>query len=38
MEFDLIYDGKATLEDLYILNQIGYEFVIENGKVTEIIF
>ena len=36
MELNLIYDGIATLEDLYRLNQIGYEFEINNGKVTGI--
>lgn len=36
MDFSLILTGKATLEDLYILNRFGYEFTIEDGKVTEI--
>lgn len=37
MDVSLILTGKATLEDLYVLNQLGYEFVIEDGKATEII-
>lgn len=34
MELKLIYEGKATLEDLYQLHKLGYEFVVENGGVT----
>lgn len=37
MEPKLIYGGEATLEDMYTLNKLGFEFVIEDGKVTEII-
>lgn len=37
MELELIYEGKATLEDLMQLNGLGFEFVVNNGKVTEII-
>lgn len=37
MQKELIYEGKATLEDLYALNNIGYEFVIERGRVTKIL-
>ena len=37
MELDLIYGGEATLEDLDRLNQLGYEFVIEDGRITEIV-
>lgn len=37
MDVDLIYAGKATLEDLMQLNGLGFEFVVNNGKVTEII-
>lgn len=36
MELDLIYGGQATLEDLYALNKLGFEFVVENGKITKI--
>lgn len=36
MEERLIYEGKATLEDLYTLNQFGFEFVVEDGKITKI--
>lgn len=37
MDESLILKGKATLEDLYALERLGYEFTIEDGKVTEII-
>lgn len=37
MDYELIYSGKATLEDLYELNRLGYTFVIKAGRVTEII-
>lgn len=38
MDFKLIYGGQATLEDLYALNELGYEFTIEDGEVTKIEF
>lgn len=38
MEPNLIYSGQATLEDLYELHdKKGYEFVIEDGAVIEVI-
>ena len=37
MEFDLILSGLATLEELYQLNEFGYEFVISGGNITEIL-
>lgn len=37
MDVELIYSGKATLEDLYTLHGLGYEFVVEAGEITEII-
>ena len=36
MEFDLIYGGQATLEDLIVLNNLGFEFVIEGGAITDV--
>ena len=37
MEVKLIYDGKATLEDLIELNEKkGYEIVIEAGVITHV--
>ena len=36
MEFDLIYGGQATLEDLIVLNNLGFEFVIERGAITDV--
>lgn len=37
MDEKLIFDGQATLEDLYRLNQLGFEFVIENGEITNVL-
>lgn len=37
MEHDLIYGGLATVEELDRLNQLGYEFVIEDGAITQIV-
>ena len=36
MDIKLIFEGKATLEDLYILYGFGYEFVVADGKVTNV--
>jgi hypothetical protein len=38
MEFNLIYGGKATLEDLIVLNDLGFEFVIEGGLITNVLY
>lgn len=35
MDMTLISGGKATLDDLYALHQVGYEFVVEDGAVTK---
>lgn len=37
MDEKLIYDGEATLEDLYRLNQLGFEFVIEDGVIKNVL-
>lgn len=37
MDMDLIYSGKATLEDLCVLYGLGYEFVVEGGAITNVI-
>lgn len=37
MDLNLIFEGKATLEDLVVLNGLGYEFTIEDGMVTDIV-
>lgn len=37
MEPKLIYGGQATLEDLYRLNLLGFEFVVEDGEITEVL-
>ena len=34
MKVDLILQGKATLEDLFALHALGYEFVVEDGRVA----
>lgn len=39
MGIELIYSGQATLEELYVLHdKKGYEFVIEDGVVTNVIY
>ena len=37
MEPELIYCDNATLEDLYILNGLGFEFVVEDGVISNVI-
>ena len=38
MNSELILNGNATLEDLYELNEKkGVEFVVEDGKVTQVL-
>lgn len=34
MDEKLIFEGNVSLEDLLIMHGMGYEFVIDNGKVT----
>lgn len=34
MDIELILNDKATIEDLIVLNGLGYEFLIENGHIT----
>jgi hypothetical protein len=36
MDLNMIFQGKATLEDLMILNELGFEFVIEDGEITSV--
>lgn len=36
MDVSLIYEGKATLEDLYVLHGLGYEFIVEGGEITHV--
>lgn len=38
MDLNLIYGGQATLEDLYVLHELGFEFVVEDGGVTDVIY
>lgn len=37
MDEKLIYGGEATLEDLYRLNQLGFEFVVEDGVIKNVL-
>ena len=37
MELDLIYGGAETLEDLYKLHELGFEFVLEGGVITNVL-
>lgn len=37
MDFSLIYSGAAEVEDILMLHDLGYEFVIEDGRITEVI-
>ena len=37
MDEKLIYGGQATLEDLYELNKLGFEFVVEGGVITNVL-
>lgn len=37
MDTNLIYGGMATLDDLDRLSELGFEFVIEDGRVVEIV-
>ena len=37
MDLKLIFGGEATVEDLCKLNQLGFEFVIEDGVVRNVI-
>ena len=34
MDLNLVFQGKATLEDLMVLNELGFEFLIEDGVIT----
>lgn len=36
MEEKLIYEGKATLEDVIRLHELGFVFVVEGGVVTNV--
>lgn len=38
MDINLIMNGNATLEDLYVLNNLGYEFAINDGKIVGVIY
>lgn len=37
METKLIYGGEATLNDLLALHELGFEFVVEDGGITNVL-
>lgn len=37
MDFSLIYGGEATVEDLCRLNELGFEFVVEDGVISDVL-
>lgn len=37
MEINLIYGNEATLEDLYVLHGLGFEFVVAGGEIVEVL-
>ena len=37
MDYSLIYGGDVTVEDLQVLNALGFEFVVENGEITHML-
>ena len=37
MDMNLIYGGQATLEELYKLHELGFEFVVEGGVITDVL-
>lgn len=37
MELGIILNGEATVEDLCMLSELGFSFVVNNGLITEII-
>lgn len=37
MDLDLIFGGQATIEDLLALYELGFEFVIEGGAITDVL-
>ena len=37
MDISLIYGGEVEVADILMLHSLGYEFVIEDGQITEVI-
>lgn len=37
MGTNLIYGADATLEDLLALHELGFEFVVEDGGITDVL-
>lgn len=37
MDEKLFYEGKVTIEELLLLYELGFEFVIEGGAITDVI-
>lgn len=38
MDEKMIFGGEATLEDLYRLHELGFEFVVEGGEITNVVY
>ena len=38
MDYSLIYGGDVTVEDLQVLNKLGFEFVVEGGEITHVLY
>ena len=38
MDEKLIYGGQATIEELLLLYELGFEFVIEDGLITNVLY
>ena len=37
MDLNLIYGGQATIEELLLLYELGFEFVVEGGTITSVL-
>ena len=37
MDLKLIYGGQATIEELLLLYELGFEFVVEGGVITHVL-
>lgn len=37
MEYTLILEDKATIEDILTLANLGFEFEINNGEITQVV-
>lgn len=37
MDLSLIFGGDVTVEELQVLNGLGFEFVVEGGEITHVL-